>query len=658
MCRIFFNRMFFITVLFIFALIPAVLTAQVEDSVYAEKIIKALDSSKVSSTDSIRSKTDSLLIISEAAQSYLYHQPFSIQGTFISKTDILRNDYRYTGDIFKVFPFSFERSYGFIGQPNDIYLYTEGSSSTNYFIDGVPVANSLFYQLDFNHIQSEDVDSIEIVPLPRGFLYGFTSNPVSVNFISKDINSFKPYSRIKYYEGPSGEAFIDGIFNMYMFKNLNATVDITNRKVDDSFKNSAFSIWQVKTRLRYNLSNNLNLFGSYYFSKSQTGINGGVNVDAIKQTTQDINSKLFNETLAPVYFDKNSLNSKQHNFGLKIIAKPFENSYTNINFYYKFYQNEFNTVDSVLNSKTTSKDKVLGVLFDQRFSFYLANLSLQTGYQSLKHNPTVTSDDSLTLGYFPDNSSLDYKSFFISPMLSFTLLDSMFVPSIYFKYSNVLQRNISYGIETEDKFNGFGADLSIILNKKYSFYFGYSKFDNNFFVGEKLNTIEITLSYKNRNDKFSAGLFNKKSLAANLWGIGFNGSYLIWKILLEGRGSHYFVEKSSLGEFINVPETKFTAGIYFKDSLFNSNLDLKTGFVFYYTGKQNLKFFIIPHWGILANNVASWLTVDFTISAEIQKAAIVYFTWENLFDKQYYITPYYPMLQRNIRFGVAWEIFN
>ena len=650
--------MFFKTGLFLFGLIPASLVAQIEDSVYAEKIDNATDSSVVLFTDSIGSKADSLLTRTEAVQSYLYYQPFSYQSTFISKKDILRNDYRYAGDLFKVFPFSFERSYGFIGQPNDIYLYAEGSGSTSYFMDDVPISNALFYSLDFNHIQSEDIDSIEIVPLPRGFLYGFTTNPVSVNFISKDINSFKPYSRIKYYEGPFWEAFIDGLFNMYLFKDLNASVDITNRKVDDSFKNSAFSIWQVKTRLRYNLSNDLNVFGSYYFSKSETGINGGVNVDRILQTTTNINSLLFNETLAPVYFENNSLNSKQHNFGLKIIAKPFENSSTNINLYYKFYQNEFNAVDSLFNSKSISKDKVLGAMLDQRFSFDPINLALHAGYQSLKHNPTFTSSDSLAVRYFPDNSTLDYKSFFVSPMLSFTLLDSTFVPSVYFKYADALQRNSSYGLETEEKFNGFGADLSIILNENYNFYFGYSRFDDNYFAEEKIRTLELTLSYKDGNDKFSAGLFNKKSLATNLWGIGFNGSYLIWKILLEGRLSHYFVEKGSLVEFINVPETKFTAGVYFKDSLFNSNLDLKTGFVFYYTGKQNLRFLTIPHLGILANDVDSWITVDFTVSAEIQKAAIVYFTWENLFDKKYFITPYYPILERNIRFGVAWEIFN
>jgi outer membrane cobalamin receptor len=52
------------------------------------------------------------------------------------------------------------------------------------------------------------------------------------------------------------------------------------------------------------------------------------------------------------------------------------------------------------------------------------------------------------------------------------------------------------------------------------------------------------------------------------------------------------------------------------------------------------------------------VTVDFTLAGEIKKAAIVYFTWENLFDETYYIVPYYPMFRRGIRFGVAWELFN
>ena len=49
---------------------------------------------------------------------------------------------------------------------------------------------------------------------------------------------------------------------------------------------------------------------------------------------------------------------------------------------------------------------------------------------------------------------------------------------------------------------------------------------------------------------------------------------------------------------------------------------------------------------------------DFSAAGEIREVAIVYFAWENLFNNQYFITPYYPMRERNIRFGLAWELFD
>jgi len=98
---------------------------------------------------------------------------------------------------------------------------------------------------------------------------------------------------------------------------------------------------------------------------------------------------------------------------------------------------------------------------------------------------------------------------------------------------------------------------------------------------------------------------------------------------------------------------RFASGIYFKDTLFNSNLDLKTGFLLNYFGSQKISFS-----GFEYQTVKSSYRIDFTLAGEIQNRAIVYFTWENLLDEEYYIFPYYPMPERHIRFGVAWEILN
>ncbi|WP_407930378.1 putative porin, partial [Ignavibacterium album] len=89
------------------------------------------------------------------------------------------------------------------------------------------------------------------------------------------------------------------------------------------------------------------------------------------------------------------------------------------------------------------------------------------------------------------------------------------------------------------------------------------------------------------------------------------------------------------------------------DFLFDNNLDLKAGFIFTYFGKQN---FSSVETRII--KVPSVSRLDFSLAGEVRKAAIVYFIIENIFDKKYYLTPYYPMPERNFRFGIAWEFLN
>jgi len=99
---------------------------------------------------------------------------------------------------------------------------------------------------------------------------------------------------------------------------------------------------------------------------------------------------------------------------------------------------------------------------------------------------------------------------------------------------------------------------------------------------------------------------------------------------------------------------QFIGGLYITGLFFNDNLDLKTGFVFYYTGQINSSESIWQG----STTVDPTNKLDFTLAGEIKKVAIFYFIWENIYYNQYYITPYYPMPDGNIRFGIAWELFN
>jgi hypothetical protein len=178
------------------------------------------------------------------------------------------------------------------------------------------------------------------------------------------------------------------------------------------------------------------------------------------------------------------------------------------------------------------------------------------------------------------------------------------------------------------------------------------------------------LKYFNRDGLHLPGIFippyNPEPhyfITGNLSGLGLNIDFQFWKLLFETSSSYYFDGQSTFWTTqsndytkgtLNLPELHINAGIFIHSKFFDDNLNLKTGFEFFYWGKINS---YTESWtGIVYVDPTNKL--DFTLAGEIRNAAIFYFVWENLLGNQYYITPYYPMPERNVRFGLAWELFN
>jgi hypothetical protein len=138
----------------------------------------------------------------------------------------------------------------------------------------------------------------------------------------------------------------------------------------------------------------------------------------------------------------------------------------------------------------------------------------------------------------------------------------------------------------------------------------------------------------------------------NLSGIGLRLNVNYWKILIETNTSYYF--NADDDQLIGVPELQFVGGVFLNGFFFDDNLLLKAGVQFYYTGTNNVYSNVWKE--IIVVEPSN--KIDITVAGEIKGVAIVYFGWENLFSSQYFITPYYPMQERNIRFGLSWELFN
>jgi outer membrane receptor protein involved in Fe transport len=629
-----------------------VVYSQTADSVHA-------DTTRSTKVDTLVSDTTGLFSTKKAIAKAdtlipIYQNPLFPASQFIDKKKIDFLDYRFTGDLFSPFGLSFQRNYGFAGYPNELMLY--GTNEISFFENGIYVNNRSSNRFNLNLMPSEMIDSIEIIPSPRGFLYGPASSPAAVNFIERDIFPTAPYTRIKYYEGPNGEAFIDAVLSAIMFRDFIFKLDISNRKVDLTYVNSTFSIWQGEAHLKYLLSEKTNISLFYGYNDYDAGLNGGVNVDSISMVTSDINEILYDVQVAPVYYPEKRLNILQHNVGLRLFTDPVKYLHTDLSLYYRFSNDEVSNPPEVQNYPRRTKDKTTGALLKQDVSFAFADLRVLAQYEK-------THSDYYVPG---SNMALSESHFTLSPVLSLNLIDSTIIPSVYYKFQNINDAG-------SRSYNGLGFDAALNPLKYLKLYGGYSNYKsadlsgnvNTIQISAKLNIDNLSLGFDfiNRNESF---LYVHPSIITGEGGyyldlgttqVGGNLGIRVWKLLLEA-GSFYDLSKhepldNAPAASITSPKIKLTGGLYLDGYFFDENLELKTGFAVNYNSAQRI--FISGAEQSLAH---SFVTVDFTLAGEIKKAAVAYFTWENLFDRTYYMVPYYPMFRRGIRFGVAWELFN
>ena len=635
--------------------------AQIQDSVTTE--LKIYSDTLSVNPDSIIAN-DSLLIVTERDSIVpLCSLPLTDKSLITQNKELLKLEYQYPGDYLRLSQFNFIKNLGFTGQPNETFLYGVGNDAVSYLMDGVSYNDRQSNSLNLNLLQSEDVDSIEVIPLPRGFLYGAYNNPVSVNFITKDFLSTQPYSRIRFYQGTNRDMMFDGIFNAVVTNKLIASFDITNRIYDGTYDNTDYSIWQGKVKLKYLLSNAVNIIASYNYNDYNAGYSGGVDVDSIRSITENVDDVLYDFRAAPMVYPNGELKKLTHLPRLRFLIKPTDWMRSDASLFFMFNRYEKNT-----SSNEYAENKTYGINIRNDFDYSIFKFQLNVDYEKRDifssksfYNPI----DSI-YSNIPQND-FDADLFSASGILSANLDDGTFIPSIYYKTSTYY-KNYSQPMDYNDDRTsyGMGVDLLFNIESNFGLYLGTSILKPYSSSEQEYGLIEFGTKYQNEfvfadlkyfYNEYNYGFFTDTGLDildyiryGYLNGLGLNLKFNYWKLLLESNSSYYF---SGGDKLIGVPDFQTQTGLYYTSILFNNNLDLKTGFVFYYTGTNNV--FTREH-GV--TEVPSSYKLDFTLAGEIQNIATIYFLFQNLLENNYYITPYYPMPGRNIRFGFAWELFN
>ncbi|MBI3765694.1 MAG: TonB-dependent receptor, partial [Ignavibacteriales bacterium] len=135
----------------------------------------------------------------------------------------------------------------------------------------------------------------------------------------------------------------------------------------------------------------------------------------------------------------------------------------------------------------------------------------------------------------------------------------------------------------------------------------------------------------------------------------------IGSLFVEGNAQYLDHRVDDRVDSVDFPKWSANGGLYFWDKLFNGHLNLKAGVrgrVFSsYSGKEfNQQAQVYIPLGF-SYTIPTNGTIDLVIIAHLGDA-YVHFIWDNLLDRKYIMTSFYPMPERQLRFGVSWEFTN
>jgi len=607
---------------------------------------------------------------------------------FFTKSQLNFKDYIYLGDWFNYLPFGYLQNLGVMGFPNELNYLGAGNSELNIFVDGLDFSDRTGSGLDAYSFRSEIVDTIEYLNSSASILNSNLNNTAAINLISRDKIAVKPLTKIRYYQAPNDEGFIDAQFNLYPFKRFNISAGVTNRSVASDYKNSEYGIWKGSINARYMLNNTFNFLLNYYYTDINAQLNGGVDYDKILRnySSNRANEILYSPIEAPVNFTERYQKITNNKVVFRSLMKLFGTEPVILDLYYfsglkEFRQNEDGLNNAYAVIKNNNRSKTIGGKLSYKLSLSDASVLMSADYERNNYNlHTISSEGSFT------KSSL-------SVLLKKSYLTN-FVHSAFGKYLNY--NNSSY-------FSA-GTNIDFRLTDFLRISGGYTYTDkplsvyNLFYLPSerKISEQELNVSANMEMGIGSISLSYFKSVNENavwyLWGgsndslknhyvnsavygkknnSGFNLSAAVeyMNILLEVNSS-YYLQKNNY-DLITLPEWTFTGGLYYVDTLFNRNLKMKAGVNLYAQGKQSYRIYDFEKmltaylYNDSQNNLQSFnqLTresyqIDLFFSGMIRDRAIVYLILENLTDNKYFTVPYYPRKGISFRFGFAWELYN
>ncbi len=605
----------------------------------------------------------------------------------IKQKDFSTDDYRNLSDVFTYMPFGFVQDLGSLGHPNEQMFYGLGFSNISYSRDGVLLNNRWQNSYDLNKLNSERIDSIEIVPLTRGFLYSPYNNPVGVNMHSRFNYAPRAVTQLKFFQASYDEGFVDVLFHTPITNKLNFGIGISNSAIDSRFENSDYESWKLDAKIAYLVNEKINITANYFYSYDTLALFGGLDTNSFQN--DNIVSALYKYDITSRKSSRYQL-TYNNNANVKLLTTLIPYSKTDVTFYYnstsqKFMQNKdtlFNHLPVITNDNFF---QTFGVRFQNLYKRENISVDIIANYE------TSTFDTDIF-------SSVSRQNIFtLSGEIKLPILNNKyFIPSVFSKTSRINDINMF----------GFGGDISGEINNNIFYYAGISWFqqqspilEKDYHIGANYfpakpsdnNSVEIGIGFnsdilfskvsyfnfssKNQSIPFISQsgtdslVVNELSIysgrSINNSGVNISFNLKLWKFIFSNNFNYYLNSREE--RVYASPDYTLAGKLYYLDKLFNNNLQIKVGINYRFTGEQTP--FVYDFEKLLQmtrkltpmvqySNVPSSFQLDLYMAGTIQELATIFVTLENTLNAEYYIAPYYFKQPITLRLGVSWLMFD
>ncbi len=590
--------------------------------------------------------------------------------SLFSQRDILWTDAKTINQVLWKYPTIFVRNLGETDSPLQIWCAGVYDSRITVYLDGRPFNNPI---TEVGLLRSFPLEYVEFAEISIG-RYAVAPSDVTINIVSRSFANIRPKTKIRYVQEPNETLHTDAFFAQNILRGLNLSFGLHRRTSDGNYGNSSVDVWNGRSKLRYNLSQYLNVSLSWMYNQRSGGVNYGI------QYPQRVS--IFNPVQAEVN-DENAFEKEHwHDIAFHTLSQWFADSSvrTSVTVYTTTLEHEFRNPPSEWNNpneRILLNGRRRGMIVQQsarvmnmegvlRYEFRKLSVDSTSVLPQLHEYSRAVSIDVNTSIFPLIKPFVSYRSEWRRGRQLVQVLGGVDVS---------VMNSLSFGIRKmwNDRLptiqEMFWTDSSLIRESSLpvehhatTIADGTIHFDDivkiSFIAYDRTVRQALWYTLNSHSNVFSTISLSSVPLL-KIRGVGGNVQFQLFGFHLETAVNFLDIKISDTTKKI-VPQLTSTVEASYRKSFFNDALDAKAGVrLSYYDRGYGMVY--QPETGLFAvkeNLILGRATVvDFFGIFHIGDAHVS-LTWVNAFNVQYILTPVYPMSGSMVKLGVHWDFFD